>query len=193
MFARWLTVGLPVALAGRGFKLPAGSGKVPTWGGLRGGISVALCRSLPAGPERATLLAMIYCVVALSSRAPNRLRHRRRGIADRERLASGDARIENALLVVIATVAGVDVAQMDTDAVQVLAAVPERVAQLRLDFGGEGLRAVDGVMKSAAPLERPSGSYPSPCIDSREIGWQGEWHDLPVARAAASRAARTYS
>ena len=66
LFARWLTVGLPVGLAGRAFKLPEGSGKVLTWGGLRGGISVALCLSLPAGPERETLLAMTYCVVAFS-------------------------------------------------------------------------------------------------------------------------------
>jgi CPA1 family monovalent cation:H+ antiporter len=66
LLARWLTVGLPVALAGRAFKLPAGSGKVLTWGGLRGGISVALCLSLPLGPERETLLAMTYCVVAFS-------------------------------------------------------------------------------------------------------------------------------
>ena len=66
LFARWLTVGLPVGLAGRAFKLPEGSGKVLTWGGLRGGISVALCLSLPIGPERETLLAMTYCVVAFS-------------------------------------------------------------------------------------------------------------------------------
>ena len=37
-----------------------------TWGGLRGGISVALCLSLPFGSERETLLAMTYCVVAFS-------------------------------------------------------------------------------------------------------------------------------
>ena len=43
LFARWLTVELTVRLAGRAFKLPEGSGKVITWGGLRGGISVALC------------------------------------------------------------------------------------------------------------------------------------------------------
>lgn len=66
LFARWLTVELTVRLAGRAFKLPEGSGKVITWGGLRGGISVALCLSLPSGPERETLRAMTYCVVALS-------------------------------------------------------------------------------------------------------------------------------
>ena len=66
LLARWLTVGLPVALWPRAFKLPQGSGRVLTWGGLRGGISVALCLSLPAGPNREALLAMTYCVVVFS-------------------------------------------------------------------------------------------------------------------------------
>ncbi|MBC7480766.1 MAG: sodium:proton antiporter [Rhizobacter sp.] len=66
LLARWLTVGLPVGLWHRAFKLPQGSGRVLTWGGLRGGISVALCLSLPAGPDRETLLAMTYCVVVFS-------------------------------------------------------------------------------------------------------------------------------
>lgn len=66
LLARWLTVGLPVGLWHRAFKLPQGSGRVLTWGGLRGGISVALCLSLPVGPNRETLLAMTYCVVVFS-------------------------------------------------------------------------------------------------------------------------------
>ena len=66
LLARWLTVGLPVGLWPRAFRLPKGSGRVLTWGGLRGGISVALCLSLPAGPNRETLLAMTYCVVVFS-------------------------------------------------------------------------------------------------------------------------------
>jgi monovalent cation:H+ antiporter, CPA1 family len=64
--ARWLTVGLPAALWHRGLHLPRGAGRVLTWGGLRGGISVALALSLPAGPERETLLALTYCVVVFS-------------------------------------------------------------------------------------------------------------------------------
>jgi CPA1 family monovalent cation:H+ antiporter len=47
-------------------RLPKGAGRVLTWGGLRGGISVALALSLPAGPERETLLALTYCVVVFS-------------------------------------------------------------------------------------------------------------------------------
>ena len=37
-----------------------------TWAGLRGGISVALALSLPAGPERETIVALTYCVVVFS-------------------------------------------------------------------------------------------------------------------------------
>lgn len=40
--------------------------KILTWGGLRGGISVALALALPAGPERDILLVMTYCVVIFS-------------------------------------------------------------------------------------------------------------------------------
>ncbi len=64
--ARLLTVGLPVRFNSRRFNLPAGSWKVLTWGGLRGGISVALALSLPVTPERDTLVALTYCVVAFS-------------------------------------------------------------------------------------------------------------------------------
>ncbi len=66
LLARALTVGLPVALLRNAFKLPSGAAVVLTWGGLRGGISVALALSLPAGPERDTVLALTYCIVVFS-------------------------------------------------------------------------------------------------------------------------------
>ncbi|MGP1677602.1 MAG: cation:proton antiporter [Burkholderiales bacterium] len=64
--ARLLTVGLPVGMLQRAFNLPRGSWKVLTWGGLRGGISVALALSLPPGPERNTVVALTYSVVVFS-------------------------------------------------------------------------------------------------------------------------------
>jgi CPA1 family monovalent cation:H+ antiporter len=64
--ARALSVGLPVRAAGQRFGLPGGSSRVLVWGGLRGGISVALALSLPAGPERDLVLALTYCVVVFS-------------------------------------------------------------------------------------------------------------------------------
>ncbi len=66
LLARWLTVGLPIGAMVKLFKLPKGSSSVLTWGGLRGGISVALALSLPHGPERNTVLGLTYCVVVFS-------------------------------------------------------------------------------------------------------------------------------
>ena len=40
--------------------------KLLIWGGLRGGISVALALSLPKGDERDVILAMTYIVVVFS-------------------------------------------------------------------------------------------------------------------------------
>ncbi|MEO5625169.1 MAG: sodium:proton antiporter [Dokdonella sp.] len=64
--ARLLTVGVPVSLFRKTFDLPRGSPSVLVWGGLRGGISVALALWVPAGRERLIILAMTYCVVVFS-------------------------------------------------------------------------------------------------------------------------------
>lgn len=46
--------------------LPKGAWKILTWGGLRGGISVALVLQLPAGAERDLLLTLTYAIVLFS-------------------------------------------------------------------------------------------------------------------------------
>jgi CPA1 family monovalent cation:H+ antiporter len=66
LIARGLTVWLPVKTAPGYFNLPRGAGLVLTWGGLRGGISVALALSLPQGPARDLVLTLTYGIVVFS-------------------------------------------------------------------------------------------------------------------------------
>jgi len=64
--ARLLTAGLPVAWFQHRGSLPKGAWQVFTWGGLRGGISVALALSLPPSPYRDILVTVTYVVVVFS-------------------------------------------------------------------------------------------------------------------------------
>ena len=66
LLARYLVVGLPVMARPRWFGLPARSGWLLTWSGVRGGISVALALSLPPVPERNLILMLTYSVVVFS-------------------------------------------------------------------------------------------------------------------------------
>ena len=66
LVARWLSVGLPISLMGRRGHFPPGTIRVLTWGGLRGGISVALALSLPALPAKGPIVTMTYFTVVFS-------------------------------------------------------------------------------------------------------------------------------
>jgi CPA1 family monovalent cation:H+ antiporter len=64
--ARFVSVGLPVSLLRLFRQFSPRAVRVLTWGGLRGGISVALALSLPEVPEREPILAVTYMVVVFS-------------------------------------------------------------------------------------------------------------------------------
>ncbi len=64
--ARWVSVGIPISLLRLRREFSPHVVKIMTWGGLRGGISVAMALSLPSGPERDGILAVTYTVVVFS-------------------------------------------------------------------------------------------------------------------------------
>ncbi|AEB11032.1 cation:proton antiporter [Marinithermus hydrothermalis] len=66
LLARLLSVGIPLGLLRLVRPLAPYTVRLMTWGGLRGGISVALALLVPPGPERDLILGMTYGVVVFS-------------------------------------------------------------------------------------------------------------------------------
>jgi len=66
LLARFISVGVPVTFMRRVRDFSPHAVKIMTWGGLRGGISVALALSIPNGPEREALLTVTYIIVIFS-------------------------------------------------------------------------------------------------------------------------------
>ncbi|CAA6822735.1 MAG: Na+/H+ antiporter NhaP [uncultured Thiotrichaceae bacterium] len=66
LLARFIAVGIPIQLMQRTRSFSPRVVRVLTWGGLRGGISIALALSLPPGPEREALLVITYIIVVFS-------------------------------------------------------------------------------------------------------------------------------
>ncbi|RLA17883.1 MAG: sodium:proton antiporter [Gammaproteobacteria bacterium] len=66
LIARLVSISIPLFSLRRLRSFSRGVLPILTWGGLRGGISVALALSLPAGGERGLLLLLTYAVVVFS-------------------------------------------------------------------------------------------------------------------------------
>jgi CPA1 family monovalent cation:H+ antiporter len=66
LLARAVSVGVPIAAMRRFRSFSPGVVSILTWGGLRGGISVALALSLPHGETRDLLVTVTYIVVVFS-------------------------------------------------------------------------------------------------------------------------------
>lgn len=66
LLARWFSVSVPFALLRS--RIDLGRLAVPTlvWGGLRGGISIALALSLPGSPSRTPIVAATFVIVLFS-------------------------------------------------------------------------------------------------------------------------------
>ena len=66
LLARWVSVGVPITVMKRFRRFSPNVIRIMTWGGLRGGISVALALSLPVSETREVILSMTYAVVLFS-------------------------------------------------------------------------------------------------------------------------------
>lgn len=66
LLSRWIVVFLPQKLFGRFIGLDKKAAKIVWWGGLRGGLSLALALSLPASATKDMLLVVTYIVVVFS-------------------------------------------------------------------------------------------------------------------------------
>jgi CPA1 family monovalent cation:H+ antiporter len=66
LLARFISVGIPIACLKLKRDFSPKAVRILTWGGLRGGISVALALSIPPSPYRDTILAITYIIVVFS-------------------------------------------------------------------------------------------------------------------------------
>lgn len=66
LLSRWISVALPVTLLRRSMVFEKGAIALLTWGGLRGGLSVAMALSLPGNMHRDAFVTITYVIVVFS-------------------------------------------------------------------------------------------------------------------------------
>lgn len=66
LFARWISVYIPIKLMSQGRSFDQGTITVLSWGALRGGLPVALSLSLVNFPNKEIIITMTYVVVVVS-------------------------------------------------------------------------------------------------------------------------------
>lgn len=66
LLGRLISVSLPIGLMSFQQKFERGTIPIFVWGGLRGGLSIAMALSLPEGPEKNIILPVTYIVVLFS-------------------------------------------------------------------------------------------------------------------------------
>jgi CPA1 family monovalent cation:H+ antiporter len=66
LLARFISLGIPISLLRMRNEFIPNATRIMTWGGLRGGLAVALALSIPVGTERDIILFMTYGIVVFS-------------------------------------------------------------------------------------------------------------------------------
>lgn len=66
LFARYISIKVPAIVIPFKEKFTSGAIKILVWGGLRGGVSIALALSIPESPYKQVLIAATYFVVVFS-------------------------------------------------------------------------------------------------------------------------------
>ena len=66
LFARWLSVFVPYKALRRWVDFEQHAVAILTWGGLRGGLSVAMALSLPNGAYKSYFISITYIIVVFS-------------------------------------------------------------------------------------------------------------------------------
>lgn len=66
LFARFISIYVPTKFMSIRTRFSPQTVKVLVWGGIRGGVSIALAMSIPKGEHSTTILSITYCVVVFS-------------------------------------------------------------------------------------------------------------------------------